>query len=641
MLLRVQLGVCGGIPALPKVLSLSILQVTVPGGTLYLKSSVLQLRGSSPVRPPLHSPSGDVLLFNGEVFGGLDIAPGGNDAEALLASLSEADTAEIPALLSRLRGPWALVYWESSASTLWFGRDVMGRRSLLIGHSPDGARALSHPALVLASTHPLDDISESEALSETLESLSKGNSSLPALKEVLPGIHSLCLANSHEEATSSAGLLHDAANHPWQDPALAALAEFVRPEECVEPRDGDGETSASADAAYDSELSFAFEAALQAAVSARVHSSGCGTPCLAHPAPESPHASSPTLDPPSAPSPPLLHPPAPVMIAFSGGVDSTLLALMAHRALPQDAPIDLVSICFQGGRSWDRQAAAQGVQDLNRVAPSRQFRLICVDASLNDLQARSERLSRLLLPSSTVMDLNIGSALWLVARGWGVVGGVSRGEGGEHESRAADGPSSNNGQSNPDSTPRSPVLYPPLRPALVSSAARVVLVGHGADEAWAGYGRHQTALRERGWPGLSAELQKDVLGLHWKNLGRDDRVMADASREVRHPFLDEEVLRLAMGARLPALLRRDKGCLAEDKRPLRDALRRAGLPRAAEMKKRAIQFATGLAKLTNVHRFGSNRRANLEKAGSVRLDLEGVGLGPPAPIPQPRAARRA
>lgn len=86
----------------------------------------------------------------------------------------------------------------------------------------------------------------------------------------------------------------------------------------------------------------------------------------------------PTLPlPPPAPVLPLL-PPATVLILFSGGLDSTLLAALAHEALPPDVPIDLASICFDGGVSPDRQSALDALQELRALAPLRQWRLIQV-----------------------------------------------------------------------------------------------------------------------------------------------------------------------------------------------------------------------------------------------------------------------
>lgn len=51
----------------------------------------------------------------------------------------------------------------------------------------------------------------------------------------------------------------------------------------------------------------------------------------------------------------------------------------------------------------------------------------------------------------------------------------------------------------------------------------MALLGTGADEQLAGYGRHRTSFRERGWGGLASELELDVSRLWLRNLGRDDR----------------------------------------------------------------------------------------------------------------------
>ncbi|XP_055388991.1 uncharacterized protein LOC129618212 [Condylostylus longicornis] len=76
---------------------------------------------------------------------------------------------------------------------------------------------------------------------------------------------------------------------------------------------------------------------------------------------------------------------------------------------------------------------------------------------------------------------------------------------------------------------------------LYSSRAPVVLVGHGADELFGGYGRHATADMHNGLAGARDEMTKDLRRLWERNLGRDDRCVSDWGREARHPFLDEEV----------------------------------------------------------------------------------------------------
>ena len=56
---------------------------------------------------------------------------------------------------------------------------------------------------------------------------------------------------------------------------------------------------------------------------------------------------------------------------------------------------------------------------------------------------------------------------------------------------------------------------------------------------------------------------------------------------------------------------------------------RLGLPRAAARVKRAIQFGSRLSKQANVRDFGSNRAANIHKAGGLQLDSVAQGTFSP------------
>jgi asparagine synthetase B (glutamine-hydrolysing) len=77
---------------------------------------------------------------------------------------------------------------------------------------------------------------------------------------------------------------------------------------------------------------------------------------------------------------------------------------------------------------------------------------------------------------------------------------------------------------------------------LILSQAKILLSGVGADEQMAGYGRHRTTYNRGGYEALRMELQMEVDRLWTRNLGRDDRCLSDHGKEGRFPYLDEDVM---------------------------------------------------------------------------------------------------
>jgi hypothetical protein len=448
---------------------------------------LLQLRGAAPSASPLvHGASGCVLLFNGQIFGGsLSVPPLANDAQVLLQALSRPET-DVPALLSGLRGPWALVFWQAAERILWFGRDPLGetfpgsaeavhvhhaflpvfwhakltvtlhtagRRSLLL-HLPrpqDGR-------LILTSTAPLDPAVRFEGFAE-----------LP------PSLYSLDLAKRSASREPGSGSLASESGkqvsaayrqHSWTDPEVQHLVQFRRAAELVEPTleatiaaDGRCASVQTADMAddamqgglqapavglglsshrqpdagvvaatagpacqpinqLDQQNSELFEESVDAVLAALRQAVAVRCRCIegrqepgaqptAAPCPRTAPGSRQPFDSSagmhgrqadgmqsgsdrsdaaaangstsSSPVPPAaLLPPAPLLVLFSGGVDSTLLALLAHESLPPEAPIDLASICFAGGTSPDRLAVLDALAELRAAAPGRRWRLILV-----------------------------------------------------------------------------------------------------------------------------------------------------------------------------------------------------------------------------------------------------------------------
>eukprot|EP00913_Durusdinium_trenchii_P027690 g25966.t1 len=154
----------------------------------------------------------------------------------------------------------------------------------------------------------------------------------------------------------------------------------------------------------------------------------------------------------------------------------------------------------------------------------------------------------------------------------------------------------------------------------IRASCRVLLVGTGADELLGGYSRHRTARAKRGADGTRSEMLKDLQRLWTRNLGRDDRIIADHGREARHPFLDDHLLEFV--GRLPIELVAygigGESDPAPDKWLLRELASQRGLDACAQFKKRAIQFGTRIAKKSNIQHAGS-RSLCKQASGALRM----------------------
>ena len=116
------------------------------GITRYISftSTVLALRGGQITTQPFQdSASGCMLCWNGEAWAINSIPIVGNDGISIFEMLQKASssglslaesTAATLKVLRSISGPFAFVFLDQNHGLLYFGRDCLGRRSLLLKH---------------------------------------------------------------------------------------------------------------------------------------------------------------------------------------------------------------------------------------------------------------------------------------------------------------------------------------------------------------------------------------------------------------------------------------------------------------------------------------------------------------------------
>ncbi|KAL9579317.1 MAG: hypothetical protein Q9212_005178 [Teloschistes hypoglaucus] len=370
-----------------------IKQIAVQWNANFLSftASVLSLRGHALTQQPLQDPlSGSILCWNGEAWKIDGVAVTGNDAKEVFALLLEStlpgvasttakDTAvdgAVVTALQRISGPYAFIFYSPSYEKIYYGRDILGRRSLLVNKDDIGSLKISSVCTGPSSGRWVE-VEADGTYAIDLSQIRLGSASLVER----------CIPWQKRQVTSS----------PWDYPGTSPL-----------PPNPEISRLVLASPAIDA-LAVSLRRALEIRVT-NIHRPLLDEPALAN-----------------------------IAILFSGGLDCTLLARITHEILPKEQDIDLLNVAFENPRVHgsanvanvaaaspymrcpDRLTGLSSHAELQRTCPGRNWKFVSIDIPYTETVASRPQITSLIYPHNTEMDLSIACALYFAARAIGSV----------------------------------------------------------------------------------------------------------------------------------------------------------------------------------------------------------------------------
>ncbi|KAI5149282.1 hypothetical protein ENBRE01_0815 [Enteropsectra breve] len=232
------------------------------------------------------------------------------------------------------------------------------------------------------------------------------------------------------------------------------------------------------------------------------------------------------------------------VVLFSGGVDSSLVALFACLACAPGDKVFLINTAFPN--SPDRETGRASYGRLKSMFANLTILFVENDLVLDKIVEHRERIKALLFPLDRKIDFNIGAILYFSA-------------------------------------------------LEASKYGKIVLMGSGADEVFGGYNKYK---EDEGAADFRAHMLYDLLTMSTNNLMRDDRAIGNANIEARFPFLDSALVEWSLD--LPGNMLISFESSKENKHVLRQVLRRYGLDTIADFPKKAMQYGTKIQKYEHI-----------------------------------------
>ncbi|XP_014608843.1 PREDICTED: asparagine synthetase domain-containing protein CG17486 [Polistes canadensis] len=531
----------------------------------HLAASILWTQGLKLAEQPLIDPNGNILLWNGDVFSGSLAQNDTSDSITVLNAFSK--SLNITNTLRHIQGPYSFIYFQKSSKLLYFGRDIIGRHSLLLQLNNEKSTL----TITSVGGKCFQNILEVPAIGIFVINLSDVKINLTCYPWKEPDV---IFENVIEELKNALDININVKDTITEKKLSNKLITHLNPigkdldyletYPCLKDFNNTIEhllknEIVSGRVEFLSKL-------LHEAVEVRVKTKpnfckNCISIVLRGESIICNHGK--------------------VGILFSGGLDSAILTLIAHKYVPQNEPIDLINVAFEKTTIAsqqdkhiknthlyvsqvydvpDRKTGRQTLSEILQICPNRKWNFVEVNVTQAELtKYRSSRISDLLYPLCTILDESLGCAMWFASRAKGIVSNTDIG--------------------------------------VYESPCRILLLGIGADELFGGYMRHRTILKHKGWNALKQELNDELAKISQRNLGRDDRIISDNGRQSRLPYLDENVIQYVQQ------LQPWERCFPTEKMPpgLGDKLllrllgRKLGLQNTATFPKRAFQFGSRIA----------------------------------------------